>query len=34
MNLPVSKPLAFGKNVTAEIHVQEMTQNETRIEGQ
>lgn len=34
MNLLVFKALAFGKNVRAEIRVQEMTQNETRIEGQ
>lgn len=34
MKTPVFKALAFGKNVTAEIHVQEMTQNETTIEGQ
>lgn len=34
MKSPIFKALAFGKNVTAEIHVQEMTQNETRIAGQ
>lgn len=34
MKPPIFKALAFGKKVTAEIHVQEMTQKETRIEGQ
>lgn len=34
MKPPIFKALTFGKNVTAQIHVQEMIQNETRIEGQ
>lgn len=30
----IFKALASGKKAAAEIHVQEMTQNETTIEGQ
>lgn len=34
MKSPLFKTTAFGKLVTAEIHAQEATQNETRTEGQ